>query len=82
MFIMTITASWQLFWIFLDKAKKAINPADIFTFKLDATLVAMMAVLAIVTVTDSVYKWYGYLMGKREIVTSEVVEWATDMEVR
>ena len=78
----TLTASWQLFWIFLDKAGKAISPADIFTFKLDATLVAMMAALAIITVADSVYKWYGYLMGKREIVTSEVVEWATDMEVR
>ncbi|HBR16739.1 MAG TPA: carbon starvation protein A [Deltaproteobacteria bacterium] len=82
MFVTTLTASWQLFWIFLDKAGKAISPADIFTFKLDATLVAMMAALAIITVADSVYKWYGYLMGKREIVTSEVVEWATDMEVR
>lgn len=82
MFVTTLTASWQLFWIFLDKAGKAINPADIFIFKLDATLVAMMAVLAIIIVTDSVYKWYGYLMGKREMVTSEVVEWATDMEVR
>lgn len=82
MFVTTLTASWQLFWIFLDKAGKAINPADIFTFKLDATLVAMMAALAIITVVDSVYKWYGYLMGKREMVTSEVVEWAEDMEVR
>ena len=81
MFVTTLTASWQLFWIFLDKAGKAINPADVFTFRLDATLVAMMAILAIIAVVDSVYKWYGYLMGKREIITSEVVEWATDMEV-
>ena len=81
MFGTTLTASWQLFWIFLDKAGKAINPADVFTFRLDATLVAMMAILAIIAVVDSVYKWYGYLMGKREIITSEVVEWATDMEV-
>ncbi|MBI3398243.1 MAG: carbon starvation protein A [Deltaproteobacteria bacterium] len=79
---MTLTASWKLFWIFLDKAGKAAAPADVFTFKLDAALVAMMAALAIVVVVDSLYKWYGYLMGKREMVTSEVVEWAEDMEVR
>ena len=41
----------------------------------------MMAILAIIAVVDSVYKWYGYLMGKREVITSEVVEWAMDMEV-
>ena len=45
-------------------------------------LVAAMALLAIVVVVDSLIKWYGYLAGKREIITSEVVEWATDMEVR
>lgn len=82
MFITTLTAAWKLFWIFSDKAGKTANPADVFTFQLDAALVAMMAALAIVTVADSVYKWHGYLMGKREIVTSEVVEWAEDMEVR
>lgn len=82
MFITTLTAAWQLFWIFSDKARKAANSADVFTFQLDAALVAMMAALAIVTVADSVYKWHGYLMGKREVVSSEVVEWAEDMEVR
>ncbi|MBI3755631.1 MAG: carbon starvation protein A, partial [Deltaproteobacteria bacterium] len=78
MFITTFTAAWKLFWIFSDKAGKAANPADVFTFQLDAALVAMMAALAIVTIADSVYKWHGYLMGKREVVSSEVVEWAKD----
>ncbi|MBI3753822.1 MAG: carbon starvation protein A [Deltaproteobacteria bacterium] len=82
MFITTFTAAWQLFWIFSDKAGKAANPADAFTFQLDAALVATMAALAIVTVADSVYKWHGYLMGRREMVTSELVEWAADVDER
>jgi len=82
MFITTFTASWELFWIFLDKAAKAASPADVFTFQLDAILVAIMALLAAIALIDSLYKWYGYLMGKREVITSEVVEWAQDMEVR
>jgi len=40
-----------------------------------------MALLAVVVVADSFVKWYGYIAGNREVVTSEVVEWATDMEV-
>ncbi len=82
MFTMTMTASYQLIYIFLGKAASASAPAEAFAFKLDALLVAVMAFLAIVVVGDSFTKWYGYIAGKREVVTSEVVEWATDMEVR
>lgn len=75
MFTTTLTASYKLFWLFMAKAGSAASPADAFTFKLDAALVAIMAVLAVIALLDSVYKWYGYIMGKREIITSEVVEW-------
>lgn len=81
MFVTTLTASYQLFYIFMGKAATASNPADVFTFRLDATLVALMATLAVIALVDSIYKWYGYLAGKREIVTSEIVEWATELEV-
>lgn len=81
MFTMTMTASYQLLFLFLGKAGKAVNSGEAFAFKLDALLVAVMAGLAIVVVFDSVFKWYGYIAGKREVITSEVVEWATDMEV-
>ena len=81
MFVTTLTASYQLFYMFMGKAATASNPADVFTFRLDATLVAIMATLAVIALVDSIYKWYGYLAGKREIVTSEVVEWATELEV-
>ncbi|MEK7851007.1 MAG: carbon starvation CstA family protein [Deltaproteobacteria bacterium] len=79
MFVTTLTASYQLFYMFMGKA--AAIPADAFTFKLDAALVAVMATLAVIALVDSVYKWHGYLSGKREIVTSEVVEWASELEV-
>lgn len=82
MFTMTLTASYQLLFLFLGKAGKAVNSGEAFAFKLDAVLVAAMAILAIVVVLDSMFKWYGYIAGKREVITSEVVEWATDMEVR
>ncbi|HLB05869.1 MAG TPA: carbon starvation CstA family protein [Thermodesulfobacteriota bacterium] len=80
MFVTTLTASYQLFYMFMGKAAAA-TPTDAFTFKLDAALVALMATLAVIALVDSVHKWYGYLAGKREIVTSEIVEWATEMEV-
>lgn len=82
MFIMTMAASYQLLYLFLGKAASASTSSDAFTFRLDAMLVAVMAVLAIIIVADSFIKWYGYLAGRREVVTSEVVEWATDLEVR
>ena len=81
MFTTTITASYKLLYLFLGKAAGAPTPSEAFAFRLDAVLVAVMAVLAIVVIIDSFAKWYGYLAGKREVVTSEVVEWATDMEV-
>jgi len=82
MFVMTMTASYELLWLFLGKAAQAGVASEAFAFKLDAALVAVMALLAVVVVADSLIKWYGYIVGNREVVTSEVVEWAADMEVR
>ncbi|MEK7698785.1 MAG: carbon starvation protein A, partial [Planctomycetota bacterium] len=65
MFVTTLTASYQLFIIFLDKSASATMTGDSFTFTLDAILVAAMAILAIITLLDSIYKWYGWLKRKR-----------------
>jgi carbon starvation protein len=81
MFVTTLTASYKLFYMFMGKAATTIIPAEAFTFRLDSALVALMATLAVIALVDSIYKWYGYLAGKREIITSEVVEWATELEV-
>jgi len=80
MFTTTMTASYQLLYLFLGKAATAYTPSEVFAFQLDAVLVAAMAILAIIVIIDSFAKWYGYLAGKREVVTSEVVEWAADYD--
>ena len=76
MFTMTMTASYKLLYMFLGKAANAATSSDAFAFRLDAVLVASMAILAVIVVADSFVKWYGYMAGKREVITSEVVEWA------
>ncbi|MBN1823745.1 MAG: carbon starvation protein A [Endomicrobiales bacterium] len=58
MFTTTLTAAWQLIWLFVDKIKTAATPADAFTYKLDAFLMVLMAVLAVVALFDMLYKWY------------------------
>lgn len=57
MFVMTVTASWKLFLIFAAKASGAAEPGAAFAYRLDAALVALMAVLAVVAVADSAFKW-------------------------
>ncbi|HZX48274.1 MAG TPA: carbon starvation protein A, partial [Nitrospirota bacterium] len=71
MFTMTLTASYKLLYMFIGKAANAATSSDAFAFRLDAVLVASMAILAVIVVADSFVKWYGYLAGKREVVTSE-----------
>ncbi|MDE2217152.1 MAG: carbon starvation protein A, partial [Planctomycetota bacterium] len=80
MFIITLTASYKLFFAFIEKSTSATVPEDVFTFRLDAILVVIMAILAAITILDSVHQWYGYLSRKRKIETSEVVEWAPELE--
>ena len=59
MSVITLTAAHQLFWDFIKKG--GANPAEAFTFRLDAILMGIMAFLSVVIVIDSVIKWYGYI---------------------
>jgi carbon starvation protein len=70
MAVTTLTASYQLVMRFWASAAK--EPAQAFTYRLDAVLVAVMAFLAIVILVDSFYKWYLLLSGRRPLGTSEV----------
>ncbi|MDO8426450.1 MAG: carbon starvation CstA 5TM domain-containing protein, partial [Deltaproteobacteria bacterium] len=74
MFVMTLTASWELFWIFAKKAALSVNPKDAFTFRLDSILVAVMAGLAVTAVADSVVKWWGLLSNNMSPVEPEAVD--------
>lgn len=74
MFITTLTAAWESIIIFWQKAAVAGTPAEVLNLRLDAIMVALMAILAIIAITDMVFKWYAYLFKKKEIITSEVIE--------
>jgi carbon starvation protein len=69
MFVMTLDASWKLFNLFMGKA--ASNPAEAFTYRLDAMLVALMAILAITAVADSALKWYAFFSRGKEIIPGQ-----------
>ncbi|MBI5233159.1 MAG: carbon starvation protein A [Deltaproteobacteria bacterium] len=69
MFLATFVAAWKLLCLFLEKAAKAL-PADAFTFRLNAGLVTLMAILAVVALMDSLIKWRNHFMSKPSIISS------------
>jgi carbon starvation protein len=69
--VITLSACFELFVFFTRKAVDA-GGTDAIPFYLDAALVGLVASLAVVILGDSVAKWYGYLIQKKPITTSEV----------
>lgn len=63
MFITTLTASWKLLMIFMDKASSAVLHSEAFAFQLDAFLVLIMSLLAVTVLVDMLYKLYSYSSG-------------------
>lgn len=72
--IITLTGCHELWWIFLDRANHATDSLQATTFYLNAALVAIVALLALIVLAESAVKWYGYLVQKRPFTSSEVVE--------
>ena len=48
-------------------------PVKRFALYLDAALVAIVAILGLVVLSDSMRQWYGYLIQKRPFTSSEIV---------
>jgi hypothetical protein len=42
-------------------------------YYLDAVLIGLVVVLALVALVDSIVKWYGFLIQKKPVTTSEAV---------
>ncbi|SPD71965.1 Carbon starvation protein A [uncultured Desulfobacterium sp.] len=61
MFFTTLFAAWRLMNIFRNNAIKALSNVERFNCNLDAVLVALMAVLAIISLVDMLHKWYGFI---------------------
>lgn len=61
MYVTTLTASWQLIGMYGASASKAVNPSDVFTYRLDTYLIVFMMILAVVSLGDMVYRWVKFL---------------------
>src|SRR5512143_3651876 len=68
--VTTFTAAHLLFYGFLDKAIK--DPAQAFTYRMDAALVGLMAALAAVVISDTSWKCLRYITGGAPICTTRV----------
>jgi carbon starvation protein len=66
MFTMTFVASWKLLIMFREKASKAVSLTEAFHYKVDAFLVFLMVILAVIALADMLYKWYKYLSGMKK----------------
>ncbi len=69
--VITLYGSYELFGLFMESAGRASGHVA-FNYRLNATMVATVAVLAIIILIDSLIKWYGFLILKRPYKTTEV----------
>lgn len=72
--IITLTGCHDLWWMFLDRAQTATDPVARVTMTLNAALVALVAILALVVLTESAKKWYQYLILKQPYTTTEILD--------
>jgi carbon starvation protein len=70
--LITLTGSYEMFVMFLAKAA-TLAAGQAFALYLDAMLVAVVAILGLIVLSDSMRQWYGYVILKRPFTTSEVV---------
>jgi carbon starvation protein len=68
----TLTGSYEMFVMFLAKAAM-LAAGQAFALYLDAGLVAVVAILGMIVLSDSLKQWYGYVILKKPFTSSEVV---------
>lgn len=68
----TLSGSYEMFGMFLERASTAVAGQALALY-LDAILVAVVALLGIMVLSDSMKQWYGYVVLKRPFVSSEVI---------
>jgi carbon starvation protein len=69
----TLIGSYEMFGMFVAKASAIADGGQAFALYLDAGLVAVVALLAVIVLGDSMMQWYGYVVLKRPFTSSEVV---------
>jgi carbon starvation protein len=69
----TLTGSYEMFGMFMNKASNLTIGSQAFVIYLDAVLVGLVALLGVIVLGDSARQWYGYLVLKRPFTSSEVI---------
>ncbi|MDA2911641.1 carbon starvation protein A [Nitrospiraceae bacterium AH_259_D15_M11_P09] len=69
----TLTGAYELFFLFLAQAAVAGESGQAFALYLDACLIGVVALLAMIVLVDSARHWYGYLVQGRPFSSSEVL---------
>lgn len=69
----TLTGCYEMFGLFMAKAQQAIEASQAVPLYVDAALVAIVALLAVIVLIDSALQWHGYLVLKRPVTSSEVI---------
>ncbi len=70
--VVTLAGSYEMFGMFMKKAA-TLAAGQAFALYLDAALVAVVAVLGLIVLSDSLRQWYGYVILKKPFTSSEVV---------
>jgi carbon starvation protein len=70
--LITLSGSYEMFAMFVSTAR-TLATGKAFALYIDAALVAVVAVLALVVLSDSARQWYGYLVQKRPFTSTEIV---------
>jgi carbon starvation protein len=70
--LITLTGCYEMFGMFLTKAA-TLAASESLPLYLDALLVAVVAILGLIVLSDSMKQWYGYIILKRPFTSSEVV---------
>ena len=71
--VITLAGCYELLVIFISRALSTEGSQSL-TMAINASLVGLVAMLALIVLTDSARKWYGYLIHKQPLNSTEVIE--------
>ncbi|MGP0592294.1 carbon starvation CstA family protein [Nitrospira sp. T9] len=71
--VITLAGCYELLVIFISRALST-DGSQSLTMAINASLVGLVAILALIVLTDSARKWYGYLIHKQPLNSTEVIE--------
>lgn len=69
--LITLVGAYEMFVLFMQQA--SISSTNAAALYIDAALVFIVALLAVIVVVDSVRQWYGYVVLRRPFTSSEVM---------